>query len=376
MSQEQDRPGCLIAGVDTLELGFCVKEYLLVEEKWKDLAAAKEGSRSSDFDDKLESIELCGHEFLVNRGGAQRYRYVLRNDDVTLKINENAQSGRYFPETQVVLHSGYLWRNGYQRAIENIRRWMEGLGNIEMVKVTRADLTADVNVFLPDISADFREIVTRAKNKAYFGKGQFEVERHYTGIRPSGYRFGSSNLMCRIYDKVAESYKSRKTWFEELWAREGWQRGDPVTRVEFQLRRHFLRQMQTDSPNDLIAQAPDLWRYLTEEWLTMRVPGEDSHRNRWALQGVWEVVQGAREKFGGVTGVIRMRQMRPTFNKLKNQYRGLAVSIVALAEASFGGKSTGLPQGQLISMTKQMLKDPQFDIDVRRRRAKYSGIYH
>jgi hypothetical protein len=113
-----------------------------------------------------------------------------------------------------------------------------------------------------------------------------------------------------MYDKVAESYKSKKTWFEELWAKQGWQRGDAVTRVEFQLRRPFLRQMQTNSPGDLIAQAPDLWRYLTEEWLALRVPGSDSHRDRWELQELWQVVQGAERQFGELTGVTRMRQFR------------------------------------------------------------------
>ena len=367
---------CLLAGVDTLELGFCIDKYLLGESEWNDLAAAKESSRGSDFDNKLATIELCGHEFLVNRGGAQRYDYILRNDDITLKINENAQGGIHFPEIQVTLHPGYLWRNGWERAIGNIEEWMAPLADIVMVKVSRADLTADIKALMPVLSSDFREIVTRAKAKALFGHGQFDVGRFYTGLQPSGYRVGSSNLMCRMYDKVAESYKSKKTWFEELWAKQGWQKGEPVTRVEFQCRRPFLRQMQTDSPNDLIVQAPDLWRYLAEEWLTLRVPGNDSHRNRWALLELWQAVQEARTKFGEVSGVIRMRQMRPTFKGLRSQYRGLAVSIVAMSMASLRGKTTELPKGQLISMTKEILRDPQFDMDVKRRKAKYSGMYH
>lgn len=365
---------CLIAGIDTLELGFCVDKYLLGESQWNDLAAAKESSRSSDFDNKLAAIELCGHEFLVNRVGAQRYGYILRNDDITLKINENAQGGIHFPEIQAALHSGYLWRNGWESAIGNIEEWMARLADIGMVKVSRADLTADIKAPMPVLSTDLKEIVTRAKNKAFFGHGQFDVGRFYTGLQRSGYRFGSSNLMCRMYDKVAESYKSKKTWFEELWAKQGWQRGDAVTRVEFQLRRPFLRQMQTNSPGDLIAQAPDLWRYLTEEWLTLRVPGSDSHRDRWELLELWQVVQGAGRQFGELTGVTRMRQMRPTFESLRRQYRGLAVSIVAMSMASLGGEATWLPKQQIISMTKDMLRDPEFDMEAKRRKAKHSGM--
>lgn len=182
--------------------------------------------------------------------------------------------------------------------------------------------------------------------------------------------------MCRMYDKVAESYKSKKTWFEELWEKEGWQKGEPVTRVEFQLRRAFLRQMQTSTPDDLIVQAPDLWRYLTEDWFTLRVPGDDSHRNRWKLRELWQVVQGAGSKFGEVTGITRMRQMRPTFEGLRSQYRGLLVSIVATSTELLGGESTEIPKEWIISMTHDMLRKPEFDMDVKRRKAKYSGMDH
>jgi len=367
---------CLLAGVDTLELGFCVDNYRLRRRHWNALDEAQESSRKSYSDNKLAAIELYGNEFLVNRAGAQRYGYILRNDDVTLKINENAQGGIHFPEIQVALHSGYLWRNGYESAIGYIQEWIARLADIGMVKVSRADLTADIRAPLPVLSADCREIVTRAKNKGLLGHGQFGVGRFYTGLQPSGYRVGSSNLMCRMYDKVAESYKSKKTWFEELWEKEGWQKGEPVTRVEFQLRRAFLRQMQTSTPDDLIVQAPDLWRYLTEDWLTLRVPGDDSHRNRWKLRELWQVVQGAGSKFGEVTGITRMRQMRPTFEGLRSQYCGLLVSIVATSTELLGGESTEIPKEWIISMTHDMLRKPEFDMDVKRRKAKYSGMDH
>jgi hypothetical protein len=365
---------CLLAGIDTLELGFCVEKYLIGESQWKDLAEAKECSRSSDFDNKLATIELCGHEFQVNRGGAQRYGYILRNEDVTLKINEKAQSGIHFPEIQVGLHSGYLWRKGYESAIRESEEWLAQLANIGMVKVSRADLTADIKASMPVLSSDLREIVTRAKNKGLLGRGQFDVGKFYTGLKLSGYRVGSSNLMCRMYDKIAESYKSRKTWFEELWAKEGWQIGDPVTRVEFQLRRPFLRQMQTDSPYDLIAQAPDLWRYLTRNWLTLRAPGDDSHRNRWPVSELWKVVQGAGNKFGEVTGIRRIHQMRPTIDGLIRMNRGTLVSIVTLLEASSAGKERRLIKQEVIKMIEDMLRDSTFDMDVERRKAKYSGM--
>lgn len=48
--------------------------------------------------------------------------------------------------------------------------------------------------------------------------------------------------------------------------------------------------------------------------------------------------------------------------------------MVAMSTASLGGEETGLPKRQLMRMLKSMLKDPEFDTDVHRRKAKYSGM--
>ena len=56
---------CLLAGVDTLELGFCVDKYRLRRRHWNALDAAQESSRESYSDNKLAAIELCGNKFLV-----------------------------------------------------------------------------------------------------------------------------------------------------------------------------------------------------------------------------------------------------------------------------------------------------------------------
>lgn len=43
------------------------------------LEKAKEQARSTDFNNDLGAVDFCGYTFSVNRGGAQRYNYILRN---------------------------------------------------------------------------------------------------------------------------------------------------------------------------------------------------------------------------------------------------------------------------------------------------------
>jgi hypothetical protein len=59
---------------------------------------------------------------------------------------------------------------------------------------------------------------------------------------------------------------------------------------------------------------------------------------------------------------------------IRTQYRGLAVSIVAMSTASLGAEATGLSKQQIISMTNDMLRDPEFDMYAKRRKAKHSGM--
>ncbi|MFC1965002.1 HEPN domain-containing protein [Chloroflexota bacterium] len=94
-------------------------------------------------------------------------------------------------------------------------------------------------------------------------------------------KFEANDILCRIYDKTLEILHSDKKWFENLWSVYGWEKGDAVTRVGFQCRRKIIKKMQIKTIDDLFVIVPDLWRYLTVEWLTIRLIQDDTHRNRW-----------------------------------------------------------------------------------------------
>jgi hypothetical protein len=98
---------CLLAGIDTLELSISVKEYKLTEEQWNLISNAKQAAQNTRFD-KGCVIEILGHKFEVKRTGGQRYNYILENGDVTIKISQEAQGGKYFPELHITFRSEYI----------------------------------------------------------------------------------------------------------------------------------------------------------------------------------------------------------------------------------------------------------------------------
>jgi hypothetical protein len=86
-------------------------------------------------------------------------------------------------------------------------------------------------------------------------------------------------IQCRIYDNGKEVMKEgMKLWFLEVW---GLDHCSNVWRIEFQLRRSALRQYHIESVADLLAGVRGIWRDLTENWLSVRVP-DDSNTSRQA----------------------------------------------------------------------------------------------
>jgi len=374
MGNDNDRkPKCILAGIDTLELGICVDEHLLTDDEWIAFEYSKELAQSTPYNNDLGSITLRGKEFMVHRAGSPRYGYILSNEDITIRINKKAQGGKYFPEVKVIFRSAFLWRNGWQSAIKQVMEWLEGWLVINRIMISRCDLTADFNDYLPVLDNELRQVVTRAVNKRNFMKDTMEYGRFTTGKHSTGYVIGGKELHCRIYDKVLEINKSNKKWFYVLWSEQGWQQGDPVTRVEFQCRREYLKEMQTDTVQDLILQLADLWKNLTE-WLTIREIGKDSHRNRWELTDFWKLVQGSRDRFGQLTGISRLKQKRPSYEKTSRRIRGELVSLYALAMGSMRGSNYRIVDRQVMNLIKHFTKDPTFEDDVARRKAKYSGM--
>jgi len=319
----------LLAGVDTLAVGFNVVGYKLTSEVWSKLATAKVEAQGTMFDSGGTRVTFQGETFSVMAKGGKGYEYVLVNDDLTLQLAERPEGGSVYPEVRVTWRSQYLWRCGWRGAYVHVRDWVHTWAVVLGEKVSRVDLSVDLNSELPEVNIKGGEVVSFARSKEEY------YVRHFRGLEETGYTFGKGDLKCRVYDKVAEIEHSQKSWFKDMWRRKGWNGTSPVIRVEFQARRQFLRTMDIETVVDLELQLADLWRYFVT-WVSLRYKTMDSNRRRWPVQVFWQIVCNAVPTFGVVTGVARIVQRKPRMESLSRQVRGMLVSMAALEQTAPG----------------------------------------
>ncbi|MBI2855025.1 MAG: hypothetical protein HYX87_08945 [Chloroflexi bacterium] len=245
--------------------------------------------------------------------------------------------------------------------------------DVEEAKVWRADLCADLAMPLPDIDVR-RDLVSRGRLR----EQNDDIDLHRCpaktktyGAHLTGYVVGKDELMVRIYDKRREIAVSAKQWFEQLWERGGLAAGVPVTRVEFQMRRNALREIQTSSMWELRQQSADLWKRMVE-WLTVRVPNGDSNRWRWPVAEWWQTVQMAGGVFGDICGVSRLSLGRPKFHRLMAQVRGLLISAVGLGMGA--AENEGFATMQAREKVREIFEDEIFLEACRERGARMAMV--
>jgi len=333
-------------GIDTLELGYCIEKY---DIDFKILENAKDLAQSKPYDNDLGSVKLYGVDFKVNRAGKPMYEFVLQNGDITIAINRKADGGKHFPEIHVAFRSEYIWRVGWQIAVKAVTVWLLQWALISSIKVSRVDLALDIAYPIPVL--ELQQFVTYARGRT----DHYQIDRHCKGKNLTGYSIGKGDMSCRIYDKKNEINISKKTWFKHIWTKNGWVEDEPVTRIEFQFRRAILRELQVNDDTALGYVIGDLWNYAVTKWLTIHEIGSQGACNRMSnVIDWWLFIQSV--KFGCITGVTRIKQLRPKYDRSLSTGFGNLITALALQKTSLG-----LPTKETITRFRIILKDRFFD---------------
>lgn len=309
----------LASGVDALYLtGKCAVPAALVEvlSREREGAAAARSAGGSN-----EPLVIGDHEFVVGWGGWDNYRFRL--DAPGRALVGLVSSGEAFPDLRVQPRAEFLHAVGPAGVLAWVYDVAEALGLVPLWKVSRVDLFADFHGL--GLTAESRwDFVCKGKRRKTFEDGE-ELETLY---------FGSGKpLMARLYDKTKESAAKGTDWWPDRWGA-AYRPGEQVWRVEFQVERAYLKDVGLSSPEEVLDAAGRLWAKLSGEWLTLRVPTEDSNRSRWPLSPVWEAVQAATFE-GSAIGVdlVRSGQRRGDLRKLTPQVVGNMSSLAALTGA-------------------------------------------
>lgn len=169
------------------------------------------------------------------------------------------------------------------------------------------------------------------------------ISRVISAREPQTVYFGrfASELYARRYNKLLEISKHNKLYMRDVWLKAGWDGSSPVWRTEFSLSGDFLRCVlnpETGEVEDLreldtfISAIPRLWAYLTDDWLRMCEPTDDSHYWRWPVSESWKIVQSA---WPTAEAAKRYKlPPKPNDEQLAAQLRGVALTMTALRSPS------------------------------------------
>ncbi|MEJ1339685.1 MAG: replication initiation factor [Candidatus Sedimenticola sp. (ex Thyasira tokunagai)] len=272
--------GILRTGIDSLYLSYpgdLSAESAIRLEALKKLAQSKDPNSN-----KLAQHQIGDHLFEVADRGRSVYKYVLRDHWYNLAIS--APYTDHTPLAYVQLASEALTFEGAEAVEEDLSSVIASLGCITGGPgVSRVDLCVDFTTDVDVESIQEGDWVTRARTF-----NRYSVQRIFSGLT-----IGLGGIIsARLYDKTLELEKSHKDYLKAIWGDLGWNGHSRVWRLEFQLKRDFLKQLGIRTFSDLTGNLGALWLYATSEWLRLTCPDPtDSTQSRWPLHPLWESLQ-------------------------------------------------------------------------------------
>jgi len=314
----------LAAGVDSLSLGVGVDWG----ERWagleQDLAAMKDRAKGTD---GVLWGRLPDRPAIFHAGGKPpMYRYHVETGAGHLFMAHRPGPDK-FPNVYASVACAELWCRGLRAAVGLLQTDIEALGGrVVSLLPSRCDLCADL--LIPqglDLAFLQSHIVARSAARRQYLTGDV-LESYYVGQ-------GSGAIQLRIYDKAKETDKNgHKGWFLEVW---GLAECAHVWRVEFQVRRQALKELGIDSLDDLESGIAGIWRYLTSDWASLRLP-DDENSARRTVHPLWQTVQGAAARFGVERKIERdaRRDSAAAVRRILAQIAGWVVSYAV---------ATGIP---------------------------------
>jgi len=280
-------------GIDSLYMSFWghLKPGLKEELELK-----KKHAQSEDEKDQAQAVKNIGeHSFEVMDKAKRMFAYVLKDNWFIILVSTSKRM--IIPTLYAQISSELINCQGLENAVNALRAVVgELLTETVAESVSRADLFVD---FVSDFDFECvkrKDWVTRAE----------KVSAYWVGLPFSGWTIGlGGDIGARLYDKTGEIVKSRKDFFKEIWQKQGWQEGQRVYRLEYELKKTFLSQMSAISLADLLDTLNDIWHNCTNDWLRLGIDNGTINRTEWKTEPVWLELQKVLFGAGDYTGIVR-----------------------------------------------------------------------
>ena len=279
-------PRILWRGIDTLKTGYYCDG---TDPVWQAVSIHKLKYRESGIQATYNdtNIYVCPaargkyNASLENRGNV----YMIRKDPYRSRDES--------PHVMVESHPMAIAARGLQQTREDIENDLKAVrllpvGNV----VSEVHLTCDIEHQLrwgdiwqlerdetgrpleidgqPVIAPRFTSRVRTGRNIMQGDPDDSKIFEYIRGRHYETFQLGKNNLV-RIYDKCRElKARPQKMWETHLWGEH--KDCKTVTRVEFQLRREMLKQLDINTLDDLQSRIGEIWAYLTQMWFRLDTP--------------------------------------------------------------------------------------------------------
>jgi len=349
----------LSAGVDWLTV------YAWGGELRADVAELLREARASAEAGTKMLARIGGEEYAVqSRGRKPIFRYLLVGPSATIAVRAPARARQWTSSDMTVcveLRAPTLWRRGAKSAL---KAWRKAVGSLfarppTRWTVGRIDLAVDVRC--EALPAD-AHLMARAARQT-FSEGveakPWTASTYGAGGSSTGWRWGTGDVVVRVYRKDRELKVSRKFWMREVWG--GWE--GEAWRLEVQLRGDVLRELVTDAgpmkgadPNRWLEEATSLWAHFVGgqgawcsarispvpywKWDTKASSKRDKNKSRWPVHPWWGEFSKACISRGPKHGVARKPRHLPSWAEDPWPDGGVGRVFVAVPRA--GPKSRGV----------------------------------
>ncbi len=275
----------LLSGHDTIECAYYLAPLHNCRLDYERLAVEKEALRAAKVRHP-KAMTLGSEEFLLMPNGTSSgYPFLIENDSFSIQFGEFNK-----PNFYVTYRSYALWQHGAAKLNQRFLDWAKSMGltSYQSERLSRVDFTFDYQIDAIDFDED--SFVSQATKD----------NQHRKNRKVQTFRFGEGDVVLRVYNKVDEiKEKSAKTWFFDLWGCE-----ENVWRIEWQVRKEWLRRFGIRSFDALEERQGDLLRILVNEHTTLCLANDDSNRSRWPLHPVWQDLQAHVADMPGL-GIVR-----------------------------------------------------------------------
>lgn len=312
-------------GPDTVHLSLwldCERSFNVFDI----LGEAKKAVQSgSDREIEVTLSQSSIFTWSLQRTGSAMYPFILKSGDVSLSL-ANRRHDTNMPNAQFCI--GSLSCNQSPMKIwQQLKCWLELLKfKVVREQCCRFDLCADLAY---DIKASYlhylSNYVCRARN----------INLYTTHREVSGVMIGKGAIVMRGYNKPLEMKEKRNIekmlFFQQLWKLPP--KVTEVTRIEFQLRSEFLREVFPEGATlaDVLGAQYMLWKYLTTKWCRHTIAPVDKknkNQSRAETSQFWKLVQQAACPVDDELDRVK-KQKHVNIHDLIRQARGCMTTVVA-----------------------------------------------